>query len=96
MEKIKTFEKLLEEKYGVKGSESRDRFDAESLAFRLGTMLREARIEAKLTQEELADRTGTKKSYISRVERGLNDIQLSTYHKLIAIGLGRELNISIA
>lgn len=36
-----------------------------------------------------------KKSYISRIERGLSDIQISTYHKLIELGLGRQLNISI-
>lgn len=95
MKNIKTFDQLLEEKYGNKGTPERDRFDADSLAFRLGVMLKEARLEANLTQEELAKRTGTKKSYISRIERGLSDIQISTYHKLIEIGLGRQLNISI-
>jgi len=58
-------------------------------------MLKEARIEAHLTQEELAKKTGTKKSYISRIERGLSDIQISTYYKLIELGLGRQLQISI-
>jgi len=48
-----------------------------------------------MTQDELAKRTGTKKSYISRIERGQSDIQISTYHKLIEIGLGKHLNISI-
>jgi HTH-type transcriptional regulator / antitoxin HipB len=95
MKNIKTFDQLLEEKYGKKGTPERDRFDADSLAFRLGVMLKEARLEANLTQEELAKRTGTKKSYISRIERGLSDIQISTYNKLIEIGLGKQLNISI-
>jgi HTH-type transcriptional regulator / antitoxin HipB len=95
MKNITTFEQLLEEKYGKKGTPERDRFDADSLAFRLGVMLKEARLEANLTQEELAKRTGTKKSYISRIERGLSDIQISTYNKLIEIGLGKQLNISI-
>lgn len=89
------FESLLEAKYGRKGESKRDKFDAESLAFRLGVMLKEARTEAGLTQDELANRTGTKKSYISRIERGLSDIQMTTYHKIIEIGLGRKLNISI-
>ena len=92
---IKTFDELLNENYGPKGSEKRDKFEADSLAFRLGVMLKEARKEANLTQEELAERTGTKKSYISRIERGLSDIQISTYYKLIEIGLGKNLNISI-
>lgn len=95
MKNVKTFDQLLDEKYGKKGTEKRDRFDADSLAFRIGVMLKEARVEANMTQEELAEKTGTKKSYISRIERGLSDIQISTYHKLIEIGLGKQLNISI-
>lgn len=92
---ITTFEELLIEKYGKKGSVERDKFDSDSLAFRLGVMLKEARKEAKLTQKELAQKTGTKKDYISQIERGLGDIQLSTFYKLIEIGLGKSLNISI-
>jgi DNA-binding XRE family transcriptional regulator len=95
MKNVKTFDQHLDEKYGKKGSIERDQFDADSLAFRLGVMLKEARIEANLTQEELAEKTGTKKSYISRIERGLSDIQISTYYKLIELGLGKHLNISI-
>ena len=89
------FEDLLVAKYGKRGVERRDIFDADSLSFRLGVMLKEARNQANLTQEELARRTGTKKSYISRIERGKSDIQISTYSKLIEIGLGKQLNISI-
>lgn len=89
------FEDILIGKYRKKGTEKRDKYDAESLAFRLGVMLKEARKEANLTQEELAQRTGTKKSYISRIERGLSDIQVSTYYKLIEYGLGKQLKISI-
>ena len=95
MKNVKTFDQLLDEKYGKKGNTDRDKFDADSLAFRLGVMLKEARVEANLTQEELAEKTGTKKSYISRIERGLSDIQISTYYKLIELGLGKHLNISI-
>ncbi|MBN1949710.1 MAG: helix-turn-helix transcriptional regulator [Bacteroidales bacterium] len=95
MKNIKTFEDLLKDKYGEKGTPARDKYDAESLAFRLGVMLKEARKEAHITQEQLAKRTGTKKSYISRIERGQSDIQISTYYKLIETGLGKQLNISI-
>lgn len=89
------FEDILIEKYGKKGTAARDKYDADSLAFRLGAMLKEARKEAQITQEQLAEKTGTKKSYISRIEKGQSDIQISTYYKLIEIGLGRQLNISI-
>jgi HTH-type transcriptional regulator/antitoxin HipB len=95
MKNVKTFDQFLDEKYGKKGNVQRDQFDADSLAFRLGVMLKEARVEANLTQEELAEKTGTKKSYISRIERGLSDIQITTYYKLIELGLGKHLNISI-
>ena len=95
MRNITDFEELLIEKYGEKGTPERDKHDAESLAFRLGIMLREARKEANLTQEQLAQKTGTKKSYISRIERGKSDIQITTYRKLIEIGLGKQLKLSI-
>ena len=95
MVNITDFEDLLKEKYGEKGSPARDKFDADSLAFRLGVMLKEARQDAKITQEQLAEKTGTKKSYISRIVKGQSDIQISTYYKLIEVGLEKHLNISI-
>ncbi len=95
MKNTTNFEDILSKKYGKKGTTERDKYEAESLAFRLGVMLKQARKEAHITQKELADKIGTKKSYISRIERGKSDIQLSTYHKLIEIGLGRTLHISI-
>ncbi|MCK5136572.1 MAG: helix-turn-helix transcriptional regulator [Bacteroidales bacterium] len=95
MQNITDFEDILIREYGEKGTSARDEYDAKSLAFRLGVMLKEARKEARLTQKELARRTGTKKSYISRIERGKSDIQISTYYRLIENGLGKQLNISI-
>ena len=95
MKSLTDFEDLLKEKYGEKGTAKRDKFDADSLAFRLGVMLREARKEANITQEQLAQKTGTKKSYISRIERGKSDIQITTYHRLVELGLGKKLNVSI-
>jgi HTH-type transcriptional regulator/antitoxin HipB len=58
-------------------------------------MFKEARTEANLTQEEFAEKTGTKKSFTPSIERGLSDIQISTYHKLIELGLGKHLSITI-
>ena len=95
MKNTTNFEDILKNKYGKKGTPEREMYEANSLAFRLGVMLKEARLEAKITQEELAMNTGTKKSYISRIERGKSDIQISTYHRLIEIGLGKKLNINI-
>ena len=95
MKNLTKFEDLLVKKYGQKGTRKRDEYDADSLSFRLGVMLKEARKSANLTQEQLAERTGTKKSYISRIERGLSDIQLSTYQRLVELGLNKHLNIYI-
>ncbi len=95
MNNLTDFEDLLKEKYGEKGEPMRDRFEADSLAFRLGVMLKEARQDSKITQKQLAEKTGTKKSYISRIEKGKSDIQISTYQKLIETGLQKHLNISI-
>ena len=95
MKNTTNFEDILKDKYGVEGTPERGIYETNSLAFRLGVMLKDARTEAHITQKELADRIGTKKSYISRIERGKSDIQLSTYHKLIELGLGRTLHISI-
>ena len=95
MEKLTSFEEHLDKQYGKMGKDRRLEFEAESLAFRLGEMLKEARKEAKLTQDDLAKKTGTKKSYISRIETGKCDIQLSTFFRLIEKGLGEKLYISI-
>lgn len=94
-EQIQSFEELLQAKYGRKGNPEREAFEEASKAFMIGELIKEARKEAKLTQEELATRIGTKKSYISRIESGKSDIQLSTLFKLIEEGLGKTLSLRI-
>jgi HTH-type transcriptional regulator/antitoxin HipB len=95
LKNIKTFDELLDLKYGKIGSLKRDQFHEDAKKYIIGEMIREARRQAKLTQAELANRTGTKKSYISRIENGKSDIQLSTFFKIIEEGLGRKVNLSI-
>jgi ribosome-binding protein aMBF1 (putative translation factor) len=94
MKNVTDFEDLLKDKYGEKGTPSRDKYDADSLAFRLGVMLKEARREACITQEELAERTGTKKSYISRIENAKGNIQLSTLIRIFEKGLNRKIGLT--
>ena len=91
---ITTFEEHLEKQYGKKGTPTREQFEAEAMAFRLGELLKEARIEAKLTQGELAEKTGTKKSYISRIENGKGNIQLSTLIRIFEIGLNKRIGLT--
>lgn len=63
--------------------------------FKLGVMLRQAREEAGLTQEELARRINTKKTAISRIENHAEDMKLSTLEKFVG-ALGKQLTISVA
>ncbi len=56
-------------------------------------MLKEGGKEANLTQEELTQKIGTKKSYISRLENGKCDIQLSTLYRIFEFGLGKKINL---
>jgi len=95
MRKQKTFEELLDLKYGQPGSPKRDAFEEKALLFTVSEMLKEARREAGLTQEQLALKLGTKKSYISRLENGKCDIQLSTLYRVFEQGLGKRVVISI-
>lgn len=92
---ITTFEEHLKERYGTKGTASRDDFESKAKAFVIGELLKEERKLAKLTQEQLANKIGAKKSYISRIENGKTDIQLSTLFKLFEQGLGKTLSIQI-
>ncbi|MCK4853531.1 MAG: helix-turn-helix transcriptional regulator [Bacteroidales bacterium] len=93
---ITTFEEHLDKEYGPIGSESRTNFEIKAKAFAIGEIVREARKEAHMTQEELAKKTGTKKSYISRIENGHTDIQLSTLFRLVEIGFGKRINLTIS
>jgi HTH-type transcriptional regulator / antitoxin HipB len=98
MKKIKeatTFDELLDLKYGKLGSPARNEFEQNSKAFIIGELIKEARKHAHLTQDDLADKIGTKKSYISRIENGKIDIQLSTLFKIFEEGLGRKLGITV-
>lgn len=92
---VKTFDELLDIKYGKVGTPKREEFDNKSKAFMIGELIKDARLNAKITQEELASKTGTKKSYISRVENGKIDIQLSTLYRILEEGLGRHVNLTL-
>ena len=91
----KSFDELLDIKYGKIGVEKRDEFEKKAQYFVISEMLKEARKEANMTQEQLAERVGTKKSYISRLENGKCDIQLSTLYRIFEFGLGRQVNLLI-
>ncbi len=88
------YDDILNIQYGTPGTPERDRFDREAEAFILAERLKEERRNAGLTQEQLAAKIGTKKSYISRIENGKTDVQLSTLFKIFQ-GLGKRVSITI-
>lgn len=90
-----TFDELLDIKYGKPGTEKRDEFEIKAKSFVVGEMIKEERKKAHLTQDDLAKKTGTKKSYISRLENGKIDIQISTLFKIFEEGLGKKLGLTI-
>ena len=91
----KNFDELLDIKYGKIGTKKRDDFEERSQYYVISEMLKEARREAEMTQEQLAEKIGTKKSYISRLENGKCDIQLSTLYRIFEFGLGKQINLLI-
>jgi ribosome-binding protein aMBF1 (putative translation factor) len=92
---ITTLEAHLEKRYGKIGTQKRDEFERKSKSFMIGELIKEQRRVAKLTQEALARKSRTKKSYISRIENGHSDIQLTTLFKIIEHGLGKKLTLTI-
>jgi DNA-binding XRE family transcriptional regulator len=93
--KITTLDQILDKKYGKKGRPKREQWEQQFEAFRLGVLLEEARTRLGMTQEELADKCGTNKSYISRIENNSSDIRLSTLMKIIQQGLGGHLTLTL-
>jgi HTH-type transcriptional regulator/antitoxin HipB len=92
---IRTFEEHLTNQYGAKGSKKRAEFEIKAKAFLIGEIIKEERKNAQMTQEQLADKIGAKKSFISRIENGKTDIQLSTLYRLLEIGLGKKVEVSV-
>src|SRR3954463_8025598 len=92
---IKTLEQFKDKHYGKSGTTKRDELDTGYENFRIGAMIHDARLEKGLTQEELAEKVGTTKSYISKIENNIKEARISTLQKIIELGLGGHLELSI-
>jgi ribosome-binding protein aMBF1 (putative translation factor) len=90
-----SLEEFKDKHYGVKGTKSRDELDEGYENFKLGALIHEARIKKGLTQEELAEKVGTTKSYISKIENNVKEVRLSTLQRIVHLGLGGQLDLSI-
>ena len=91
---INTFDQLLDVEHGELGTNKRNAYEQNAQMFIVSEMLKEARKEANLTQEELARITGTKKSYISKIENAKGNIQLSTLIRIFEQGLHRKVGLT--
>jgi len=91
MKKIKTANEILDKKYGMKGSKSRDKFSERAYSYYLSEILKERRKELKMTQEEVAIKIGKKRPYITRVENG-EDVRISNFIQIARV-LGLSFDI---
>ncbi len=90
-----SFEDHLDDQYGKIGTPEREKYDEGFEAFKIGVLIHEMRLQQKLTQEQLAIKCGTTKSYISRIENNASDVRLSTLMRIVREGFGGHLNLSI-
>ncbi|MCG8307338.1 MAG: helix-turn-helix domain-containing protein [Cytophagales bacterium] len=92
---ILTLDQFKDKHYGERGTAKRDELESGYKNFKIGALIHKARLEKGLTQEELAIRVGTTKSYISKIENNVKEVRLSTLQKIIQLGLGGQLELSI-
>lgn len=92
---ILTLEEFKDNSYGKRGTAKRDELEAGYENFKIGALIHDARIERGMTQEELAEKVGTTKSDISKIENNVKEVRISTLQKIIELGLGGHLELSI-
>ena len=93
--KKKKWSEIKDSVYGKKGTKRRDDLEREFESFKIGLLLRKAREEKQLTQEELGKIINKKRTYISRVENDGSNITLKTLFDIVEKGLGGKVKISI-
>ena len=92
---LSSFADHLDKQYGKRGTAEREKFEEGFEAFKLGVMIQELRKESGMTQEELARKCGTTKTYISRIENDASDIRLSTLMRIVREGFGGHLRLCV-
>jgi ribosome-binding protein aMBF1 (putative translation factor) len=92
---IMTLDQFKDIHYGKRGAKKRERLEAGYENFKIGALIHDARLEKGLTQEELAEKVGTSKSYISKLENNIKEVRISTLQKIVGLGLGGHLELSI-
>ena len=90
-----TLDQFKNKHFGKVGTTKRDEFEAGYENFKIGSLIHDARLEKGLTQAQLAKKVGTTKSYISKIENNIKEVRFSTLKKIVELGLGGELELSI-
>jgi DNA-binding XRE family transcriptional regulator len=90
-----SLDQYVEQQFGKRGTSKREIFENGYENFKIGFQLQQARLEKGLTQEELAVKVGTSKSYISKIENNVKEVRISTLQKIIELGLGGQLEVAI-
>ncbi len=93
VKQLPTFEDILDNDYGKKGTSVRDEFDAKSRAWYYAEVLKDARKAAGITQQQLADKIGKKREYVAMLEKGETDMQLSTFI-MMSEALGLKISLT--
>lgn len=91
----KSWKEIKDTVYGKKGTERRDGLERDFESFKIGLLLRNAREEKNLTQEQLGELVDKKRTYISRVENNGSNLTLKTLYEIVEKGLGGKVTISI-
>lgn len=92
---LTTLEEFKEKNYGKRGTKERNELEAGYENFKIGALIHDTRIEMGMTQEQLAEKVGTTKSYISKIENNLKEARISTLQKIVELGFGGHLELSI-
>ena len=91
----KSWEEIKNSVYGPKGTGRRDELERDFESFKIGLLLRKAREDKSMTQEQLGDLINKKRTYISRVENNGSNLTLKTLYEIVEKGLGGKVKISI-
>ena len=92
---LMSLEEFKDNNYGLRGKDEREELEAGYENFKIGALIQETRLEMGMTQEELASKVGTTKSYISKIENDVKEARISTLQKIVELGFGGRLEMSI-
>ena len=92
---LMTLEEFKDKNYGKLGTKERGELEAGYEAFKIGALIHDTRIKMGMTQEQLAEKVGTTKSYISKIENNVKEARISTLQKIIELGFGGRLELNV-